>query len=605
MWFGETALSLPDLTEMRADATVDEADGGPVAEGQKVTLRLEARPDLDIRGNVRKVGHTVKQKSWRTPGKVFKVDVALEKTDPTVMRPAMRFRGEIETGRVPGLLLVPREAVFLRADGPAVFVRRAFGFREVRVTLGRKNRRQVEVLSGLREGDRLSTVDLRVASGTTTADSARRAVKVVLAEWLQGRRAAAGALGLVAVAALGASLARKDGGDGVDDLRGPARPLRPRGHGHGHLEGGEGHAHHRARRERPRAEGRRPRKNGAYLKAGDIVVEFDPWDAEREAADGNADLAAARAKIDKSKAEGGKTAKSLSLDRDVAKEALDQAETFKITDEQLYSRNKIIESALDRDLFKKKADVADRRIDTSGKLSAADRALGEIEAGKATVKVPKAEKSLRALRITAPHDGLVLLEKKWSGEPTFVGDSVWPGQKIARDPRPVAARGQGVRAGGRRRRSQAGPRRPPVHRRPAGQRVPGPGHERGRSRQAARSRISRQVLRDDACPWRRPNPAFMKPGERVRAEILLEEAEGVIAIPRGALFEKDGKRVVYRREGGGFEPVEVTVGRNSVSRVVVEKGLRSGDRRGPARPAQKATPAAGTKSGPGPVEAAP
>ncbi len=171
MWFGETALSLPDLTEMRAAATVDEADGGPVAEGQKVTLRLEARPDLDIRGNVRKVGHTVKQKSWRTPGKVFKVEVALEKTDPMVMRPAMRFRGEIETGRVPGLLLAPREAVFLRADGPAVFVRRAFGFREVRVTLGRKNRRQVEVLSGLREGDRLSTVDLRVASGTTTAEA--------------------------------------------------------------------------------------------------------------------------------------------------------------------------------------------------------------------------------------------------------------------------------------------------------------------------------------------------------------------------------------------------------------------------------------------------
>jgi hypothetical protein len=160
MWFGETALSLPDLSEMRGAGTVDEADGGPVVEGQEVTLRLEARPDLDLRGTVAKVGRTVKQKSWRTPGKVFKVDVALEKTDPTVMRPAMRFRGEIETSRASGLLVVPRDVVFLRAEGPVVFVRRTFGYREASVTLGRRNRRQVEILTGIEEGDLVSPVDL-------------------------------------------------------------------------------------------------------------------------------------------------------------------------------------------------------------------------------------------------------------------------------------------------------------------------------------------------------------------------------------------------------------------------------------------------------------
>ena len=36
--------------------------------------------------------------------------------------------------------------------------------------------------------------------------------------------------------------------------------------------------------------------------------------------------------------------------------------------------------------------------------------------------------------------------------------------------------------------------------------------------------------------------------------------------------------MVYRWEGGGFAPVEVTVSRNSISRVVVDKGLQAGDR---------------------------
>jgi multidrug efflux pump subunit AcrA (membrane-fusion protein) len=134
-----------------------------LAAGQKVTLRLEARPDLDVHGRVRTVGRTVRQKSWRNPVKVYKVDIALDRTDSTVMRPAMRFRGEIETGRVPGLLLVPRDAVFLRESGPVVWAGRALGWTEVPVRLGRSNRRQVEVLSGLEEGDRLSPTDLAVA----------------------------------------------------------------------------------------------------------------------------------------------------------------------------------------------------------------------------------------------------------------------------------------------------------------------------------------------------------------------------------------------------------------------------------------------------------
>ena len=174
MWFGETALALPDLSEMRAAGFVDEAEGGAVAEGQPVTLRLEVRPDLDIQGRVRAVGRTVRQRSWRSPTKVYKVEVSLTRTDPALMRPSMRFRGEVETGRLGALLLVPRDAVFLRDEGPVAWVRRAFRWTERPLRLGRSNRRQVEVLSGLRERDRVSPVDLlEVAAGSSGAAGGR------------------------------------------------------------------------------------------------------------------------------------------------------------------------------------------------------------------------------------------------------------------------------------------------------------------------------------------------------------------------------------------------------------------------------------------------
>src|SRR4029453_8884159 len=113
---------------------------------------------------------------------------------------------------------------------------------------------------------------------------------------------------------------------------------------------------------------------------------------------------------------------------------LDGAETFKLTDESLYSRHQIIESQLDRDLFKAKADVAERKLQASGKLSSAERALGEIDAGKAQLKVQIAQKGLRSLRIQAPHDGLLMLERNWRGEMPSVGDTLWPGQKVAEGP---------------------------------------------------------------------------------------------------------------------------------------------------------------------------
>ena len=160
VWFGEVVLALPDLAEMKGDGFVDEADGGPVREGQRVTLRLEARSDFDLSGKVAKIARTVRQRSWRTPLKGYRVEIELEKTDPTFMRPAMRFRGEVETARIPGVVLVPREAVFLRDSGPVVWARRALGWTETKVTLGRNNRRQFEVLAGVAEGDRLSPVDL-------------------------------------------------------------------------------------------------------------------------------------------------------------------------------------------------------------------------------------------------------------------------------------------------------------------------------------------------------------------------------------------------------------------------------------------------------------
>jgi HlyD family secretion protein len=184
---------------------------------------------------------------------------------------------------------------------------------------------------------------------------------------------------------------------------------------------------------------------------------------------------------------------------------------------------------------------------------------------------------------------------------TFVGDTLWPGQKIGELPDlsslqasvfVLEADGAGLKPGL--------PARVAIEGQP------------GREHEARVSRVEPLAkTRDYQSPVKyfevvlalgRTEPLTMKPGQKVRAVIRMDEAEGVLAIPRGAIFDRDGKRVVYRRERGGFTPVEVTIGRQSISRAVVDAGLSAGDRIALRDPTAKASAAfasgAGTEASP-------
>src|SRR6185295_14436074 len=75
----------------------------------------------------------------------------------------------------------------------------------------------------------------------------------------------------------------------------------------------------------------------------------------------------------------------------------------------------------------------------------------------------------------------------------------------------------------------------------------------------------------------RTDAAVMKPGTRVRAVLELENLANAFTIPRQAMFDKEGKKIVYRRRGSRFEPVEIAIASSSAGRVVVTKGLNNGD----------------------------
>jgi hypothetical protein len=121
-----------------------------------VTLRLDAHPDRPLAGRVARIGRTVQRRSPQDPVKVVRLEIALDRVEPDLMRPGMRFRGQVEIARAADVLVLPAAAVTATAEGPLVFRRTAFGFQAVRPELGRRSEEEVEVVSGLAAGERVA-----------------------------------------------------------------------------------------------------------------------------------------------------------------------------------------------------------------------------------------------------------------------------------------------------------------------------------------------------------------------------------------------------------------------------------------------------------------
>lgn len=206
----KVAVVLDDLDHLQATLYIDETDVGQVAVGQKVVVTLDAFPDAELTGKVSEVAIEPHVQSGVV---LYPVTVDLD-NPPVPVRPGMTCDGQIVAQSKENVLLVPLKAlhsfgnrtiVFVKSKGgeganlparprkgqrsgvgtptgerkgefasnPVFKVLLEAGFRPARVELGMMTDTQAEVVSGLSEGDVVSTASLESSaknSGTASAN---------------------------------------------------------------------------------------------------------------------------------------------------------------------------------------------------------------------------------------------------------------------------------------------------------------------------------------------------------------------------------------------------------------------------------------------------
>ena len=152
---GAQIVELPDLSSVHMAARIDESDRGRLQLAQPAKVRVDAIADRQFDATVADISllARVDFSSW-PPTKNFDIKIGFRDGDAR-LRPGMSATARIEVGRMPEMLLVPANAVFL-VDGRAVVFKldgRTYG--EVPVTIVKRNREQAAI-TGVSAGDILA-----------------------------------------------------------------------------------------------------------------------------------------------------------------------------------------------------------------------------------------------------------------------------------------------------------------------------------------------------------------------------------------------------------------------------------------------------------------
>ncbi|MHB1306664.1 MAG: efflux RND transporter periplasmic adaptor subunit [Limisphaerales bacterium] len=149
-------IKLPDVSRMKVTIKVHESHIGMIRVGQPAYVVLDSMPDVRFRGVVDKVGLLPDTQSrFGNPNlKVYNTDVVVIDPLPDI-KPGVSARAEVIVTNIADALSVPIQAVTTLGGKQVCYLANRGNPTPVPVMVGMFNTKFIEILSGVKEGDRV------------------------------------------------------------------------------------------------------------------------------------------------------------------------------------------------------------------------------------------------------------------------------------------------------------------------------------------------------------------------------------------------------------------------------------------------------------------
>ena len=150
---GQKLGSLPDLTQMEAKLFVLESEAAGLKENLPVSLSLDFEPGRLFTGKVVGIDTIAKPLGEESPLKYFETKVALDTTEPQLMKPGVQVRASIFAEKQADVLAVPNQALVFEQTKAFLFVKNSSKVEKRAVETGARSLTLTIITKGLREGD--------------------------------------------------------------------------------------------------------------------------------------------------------------------------------------------------------------------------------------------------------------------------------------------------------------------------------------------------------------------------------------------------------------------------------------------------------------------
>jgi HlyD family secretion protein len=319
---------------------------------------------------------------------------------------------------------------------------------------------------------------------------------------------------------------------------------------------------------------------GTPVKQGDVVVEFDLSEQEEKLAQAKSELEQAEQEITKLRADivvqrAQEQVALLTARFDVRRGDLDvqaNAQASELVGVIEAKKNVLILEEAKGRLAQLQSDLTSRETTDRASLAVLLEKRNKAQLAKET-----AQRNIDQMRIRAPFDGLVAVKDNdtngaaWTGMvvPEYrAGDTVWPGRPVAE-----VLHESGLELVAKvteydRAHLNAGQKADVAIHAVQGDSLPATIKTvAGASRREIWGWDSTRMF--DVSLQVTGSPASLRPGLTTQVRVTGDPIKGVRYLPRQALFEQDGKPVVFVRRGRSFEPRQVKLSDRTETHIVV------------------------------------
>jgi HlyD family secretion protein len=154
---GTELATIADMNDLIFKGTVDEIDVGKLRINMPVRVKIGALPDQAVTGRLSRVAPQATEKD---NAKLFEVEIELDQIKDVALRAGYSANADIVIREKRGILIIPERLVIFEENGAKAFVEIPGDApdaepKKIPITVGLSDGLNIEVVSGINEGQKL------------------------------------------------------------------------------------------------------------------------------------------------------------------------------------------------------------------------------------------------------------------------------------------------------------------------------------------------------------------------------------------------------------------------------------------------------------------